>query len=229
MFGQAASQTIAVDIVSDVVCPWCFLGKKHFEAALAMVPDLDVEVTWRPFQLDPTVPAGGRDYREHMKAKFGDLSGLRETQGRLVQLGADFDIAYAFDSIERAVNTLDAHRLIRFAGEAGVQDAVVERLFRAYFEEGVDIGDRAELARLAGEAGLDEDVIEQRLSGDDGRKEVETEIATAQRVGVTGVPCFIIASKYAVSGAQPPEALAGALRQVAAEMSGASTGSPNIA
>ena len=140
---------MTIDIVSDAVCPWCYVGKRRLEAALAGSGDANVAVQWRPFQLDPTIPSEGLDRQAYMRAKFRDDARLAEVHQRLKALGAEVGIKFDFAAIKRSPNTLDAHRLIRWAGEAGVQDAVVERLFSAYFERGEDIGDRDVLARIA--------------------------------------------------------------------------------
>jgi predicted DsbA family dithiol-disulfide isomerase len=209
MEGPPMPQPLVIDVVSDVVCPWCYLGKKRLEAALKSEPQ--AEIRWRPFQLDPTIPPEGLDRKAYMRAKFGDGPRLGEVHARLRALGAEVGVAFDFEAIRRSPNTLDAHRLIRFATEAGVADAVAERLFADYFERGRDIGDRAVLVEVARDCGLG--AIAARLDGDEGVNEVRQEIAAAQRMGVEGVPFFIFASKFAVSGAQPVEVLEQALAQ----------------
>lgn len=211
-------QKLRIDVVSDVVCPWCYLGQKRLDAAIAASPDVDVAVSWRPFQLDPTIPAEGMDRKAYMHAKFGDEERLREAHARLEALGEAEGIDYAFDAIKVSPNTLDAHRVIRWAGAAGeeAQNRLVRHLFRLYFEEGKDIGDHAVLAGAAREAGMDGAVVESLLASDADRDAVAEEAATASRMGVTGVPCFLFEGKYAVMGAQEPSALADAIRQIAA-------------
>lgn len=209
------SRSVTIDVVIDVVCPWCFVGKRRLDAALAELQDLDVGVRYRPFQLDPTLPEGGKDRTEYMKAKFGDLRRVDEVHKRLVDMGQDLDIAFAFDLIERAPNTLDAHRLIRWAQAEGLGDQAVEHLFKLYFEEGADIGDRAVLAAAAEAIGLDGSEVQDRLDAGTDVDDVRREIDEAQRIGVTGVPFTILAGQYAISGAQPTEVFAGAIRQVA--------------
>jgi len=206
----AMLEPLVIDVVSDVVCPWCFLGKRRLDAAIAQTGG--AQVRWRPFQLDPTIPAGGLERKAYMSAKFRDEARLAEVHARLTALGEEAGIAFDFEAIARAPNTLDAHRLIRFASEAGKADEVVERLFCAYFERGQDIGDRAVLAEIG--AGLDD--IEARLASEEGVAEVQAEIAFAQRGGVEGVPFFIFAQKYAVSGAQSAEVLAQAISEARA-------------
>lgn len=200
---------IVIDVVSDVVCPWCYVGKRRLEAALRAAGE--VEVRWRPFQLDATIPAQGLDRQAYMRAKFGDGPRLAEAHARLKTLGEEVGVAFDFAAIRRSPNTLDAHRLIRFAGEAGAADAVVERLFSDYFVQGRDIGDRAVLIEAARACGLDGEAVAARLASGEGSDEVRAEIETAQRDGVQGVPFFIFASKYAVSGAQSEEVLAQAI------------------
>jgi hypothetical protein len=210
------SEPLVIDIVSDVVCPWCYVGKKHIEKALTNMPDIDAVVRWHPFQLDPSIPAEGYDRKAYMAKKFGDGGQLKAAHERLEALGNSNGIAFQFDAISRSPNTLDAHRLIRWADEAGVQDAVVSSLFQSYFEEGLDIGDRSVLAFIAGKAGMDSDLVTARLETDMDVESVRAEIAEAGRIGVSGVPFFILAQKLAVSGAQPSEVLMDAIRQAMA-------------
>lgn len=210
--------TLTVDVVSDVVCPWCFIGQKRLDKAIAAIDDVEVHIRWRPFQLDPTVPPQGKDRREYMLAKFGSDERIREIHARIEPLGEAEGIAFAFDAIKVAPNTLDAHRLIRWAGAAGeaVQNRLVRRLFQLNFEEGANIGDHAVLMEAAREAGMDASVVETLLPTDADVEAVRTEIATASRMGVTGVPCFLLEGRYAVMGAQDADTLADAIRQVAA-------------
>jgi predicted DsbA family dithiol-disulfide isomerase len=206
---------LTIDVVSDAVCPWCFVGKRRLEAALGELGDLPVEVRWRPFQLDPTIPRDGMSRADYLARKFGP-DRVKAMNERLAGVGAEAGIPFAFDRIARSPNTLDAHRLIRWAQASGRQTDIVERLFRAYFVNGEDIGDRDTLARVAGECGLDRDAIRARLDSGDDEDAVREEIAVAQRIGVTGVPFFILDGKFGVAGAQPPEALVAAVRQALA-------------
>jgi predicted DsbA family dithiol-disulfide isomerase len=210
-------ETLIIDIVSDVVCPWCYVGKKHLEAALAEMPEIDAVVRWHPFQLDPTIPPEGFDRKSYMRQKFGDDGRLEAAHQRLEMLGAQNGIGFQFGAITRSPNTLDAHRLIRWASDAGLQDTMVQSLFQAYFEEGRDIGDRAVLALIAERAGLEADAILERLGSDDDAENISIEIAEAGRIGVTGVPFFILAQKLAVSGAQPADVLIDAIKQALAD------------
>jgi predicted DsbA family dithiol-disulfide isomerase len=212
-----AENAITVDVVSDVVCPWCFIGQKRLDKAIAAVGDVEVHVRWRPFQLDPTIPPSGMDRRQYMLGKFGSEERISQIHARIEPLGDAEDIRFAFDAIKVAPNTLDAHRVIRWAGAAGedVQNRLVRRLFQLNFEEGANLGDHAVLTEAAREAGMDASVVETLLPTDADVEAVRNEIATASRMGITGVPCFLLEGKYAVMGAQEADALADAIRQVA--------------
>lgn len=211
---------LTVDIVSDVMCPWCYIGKKRLETAIASLdPSMEIELAWRPFQLDPTLPKEGKDRRRYLEEKFGSPERAGQAYASIREAGAVEGIPFDFEAIKVSSNTLDAHRLIRWAASAGdaVQDRVVERLFRMYFIEGKNIGDNANLLEAASAAGMDEPVVRALLDSDKDRTEVLQEIDTAQRMGVTGVPCFILDRRYAVMGAQPAEALARAINELAAQ------------
>ncbi len=208
---------LTVDVVSDVMCPWCFIGKRRLERALADAPELPVEVAWHPFQLDPTLPPEGRDRRAYLEDKFGGAEGAREVYAQIEAVGAEEGIAFAFDRIERSPNTLDAHRLIRWAGIEGAQDRVVERLFEMYFLEGTNLAEPSSLVAAAVDAGMDGAVVERLLGGEADKDAVRGEIEAAQRMGITGVPCFIVDARYAVVGAQPPEVLVDAMRTALAD------------
>ena len=210
------SEQVVIDIISDVVCPWCYVGKKHIEKALENMPELDAVIRWHPFQLDPSIPLEGYDRKVYMAEKFGDDGRLKAAHERLEALGAENGIAFQFAAIQRSPNTLNAHRLIRWANEAGVQDAVVSALFQAYFEDGLDIGETSVLSFIAGKVGMDGDGIAARLETDLDTDSIRAEIAEAGRIGVSGVPFFILDQKLAVSGAQPSEVLMDALRQAIA-------------
>ncbi len=213
----AEYDALTIDVVSDVVCPWCYVGEKRLEAALAeeLQP---VAVRWHPYQLDPTIPEGGLDRAEYMERKFGRDGRLKSVKDQLVRLGAEVGISFAFDRIERAPNTIDAHRLIRWAGSAGVQREVVDRLFRAYFVEGRDIGDRAVLLDVTAASGLDADIVAGLLAEGVDADAVRGEISEAQAIGVTGVPFFIFAGRIGVPGAQDVPLLRRAMTQARAAM-----------
>lgn len=205
MSDEARPRRIAIDVVSDAVCPWCYIGKKNLEAALADLDDVSAEIHWRPYQLDPTIPPDGVDRRAYLQRKFGPR--VSEIYGRVKEAGSVAGIDFAFEQIERSPNTLDAHRLIRWSWSAGAQDAVVERLFTDFFIAGKDIGDRAVLLEAAGACGMDADVVAALLEGDADKESVREEIASAQNLGVTGVPFFIFDGRFGLPGAQPPDVL----------------------
>jgi len=209
--------TIEIDVISDVMCPWCYIGKRRLEKALAMVPEVKVDVRWRPFQLDHTIPETGMDRQTYLKNKFGSAEQAAEVYGPVRAAGADEEIPFEFEKIKVSPNTLNAHRVIRWAMAEGVQDAVVERLFQLYFLEGANLTDKTVLADAAVQAGLDRIVVERLLAGDADMAETQAEIAQVQKMGVTGVPAFIIGNRYAVMGAREPEAIAQAIAQVAKE------------
>ena len=196
-----------IDIVSDTVCPWCFIGKRRIGRAMAMRPDVKFELFWRPYRLDPTIPREGVDRRAYLKAKFGD-SPRSSAMGEAIRSeGASEGISFAFDKIAKSPNTLNSHRLVRWSLSAGVQDAVVERLFQAYFIDGRDIGDPAVLAAVASEAGMDGELVSSLLAGDADLESVEREAGLASEMGITGVPTFIFDSKFMISGAREAELL----------------------
>ncbi len=212
--------SVNIDVVSDVMCPWCYIGKKKLDEALSSLPDdVDVDIRWRPYQLDPTLPKLGKDRQAYLSEKFGGEDRAREIYSRIVDAGREENIPFEFDRIAVSPNTLDAHRVIRWAASEapGVQDRLVEILFRMFFTEGKNIGDNAVLLEAAEEAGMDRAITEGLLTGDADRTEVEQEIEVARKMGVTGVPCFILENKYAVMGAQPADVLANAIREVAGE------------
>jgi predicted DsbA family dithiol-disulfide isomerase len=206
-----------IDIVSDTVCPWCFVGKRKLERAIAMRPDMTFDIRWRAFRLDPNIPREGVDRRAYMKAKFGDGPRNSAMSDALKAAGASVDIAFAFDRIEKRPDTVDSHRLIRWAASAGKQNEIVERLFRAYFEEGRDIGDQAVLVDVAAAAGMDVELVSDLLAKDTDRALIEEEDALAHRMGVSGVPTFIFANKYLISGAHDADKLVKVIDHTLAE------------
>lgn len=208
--------TVLIDVVSDVICPWCFLGKRRLDKAIAMLDGLNVEVAWRPFLLDPTIPAKGLSRQGYLTAKFG-AEQLRTLHDPLLDAAREDGVPYNLAAITRTPNTLDAHRVIRWAHAAGLQHAVAERLFMAYWSEGKDVGNHAVLAAEAGAVGLDGDKVLADLASDRDADKVRGEIAMANRMGINGVPTFVIGRKYAVVGAQAAAVLADAIRQAAAE------------
>ncbi len=196
-----------IDFISDTVCPWCFIGKRRLGRAIAMRPAISFDVRYRPYRLDPSVPKGGLERDAYLTAKFGKNGGVEEAQKIIAAEGAKEGIEFDFAAIRRAPNTLDSHRLIRWAALTGAQDEVVERLFAAYFENGEDIGDIRVLADIADTSGMDGAQVADMLESDQDLVLVEREDQLAREMGVTGVPAMIFANKVAVSGAREPEVL----------------------
>ncbi len=212
-------ENVTIDVVSDVVCPWCYLGKKRLEQAIEAVADeLNVSVTFRPYQLNPEMPPQGVDHKKHLAEKLGGKDAVDRAHGMLSDLGHEAGIDFHFEQIALSPNTLDAHRLLRWAAIEGpdVQSRVSLALFKAYFEDGRNIGDRKVLLDIAESAGMDRAVVTALYSAGADVDSVKEEIGLARQMGVTGVPCFIIDNKYAVMGAQTADVLVEALREVAA-------------
>jgi predicted DsbA family dithiol-disulfide isomerase len=211
-----STSPLTIDVVSDVVCPWCFIGKRNLEAALDGLDETrPVVVRWHPFELNPELPPQGIDRRDYLERKFGGPERANEIYARVREAGARAGIAFDFDRIQRQPNTREAHRLIAWAQARGEGDALVERLFDAYFLEGRFIGDRDELARIATEAGIDAAAAREFLSSGLGADEVALAESRAQQLGISGVPFFIFDGRVGLSGAHPPEAIREAMRQAA--------------
>lgn len=206
---------VSVQVISDVICPWCFIGKRRLEKAVAAHGG-PVRVRWLPFQLNPQMPKEGVSRREYRTRKFGTWERSLELDAQVAAAGVGEGIPFAFDRMERTPNTLVAHRLIWLAEQEGVQDAVVEALFRAYFTEGRDIGDRQTLLDVVAEAGLDRGNAEGVLTGGGGQEAIREAEELARRVRVEGVPFFVINGRVTLSGAQPPEAFLAAFKQALA-------------
>ena len=197
---------VRIDVFSDTICPWCWIGKRRLERTLEARPDLDAETVWHAFQLNPQMPAGGMGRREYLESKFGGADSARAVYGRVIAEGARESLPFDFDAIPRTPNTLDSHRLVRWAaGRAPGQTPMVEALFDAYFARGRDVGDVEVLAQVASAAGFDEEGAREMLASDAGRSEVLREDAQARAAGISGVPCFILDGKVAVPGAAEPE------------------------
>jgi predicted DsbA family dithiol-disulfide isomerase len=206
--------SIEIDIYSDVICPWCYLGKKRLEAALeATGKKTKVQVSFLPFELNPDTPPEGLDHKAHLAAKFGGENALKAAHDRLAQLGKEAGIEYRFDSIQRTPNTFNAHRLLWLAGKEGKGNEAHNAFFKACFTDGKDIGDERVLTGLAVSVGLDKHKVERFLDSREGEKEVREAEEKAYELGVTGVPFFIFNGKFAVSGAQSVEAFVKALEQ----------------
>jgi len=214
-----------IDVVSDVVCPWCYIGKRRLAAALNRIAqrrgDVDFRVSWHPFQLNPELPADGVDRKRYLEDKFGGPERAAEIYARVREAGASVGIPFAFERVLRQPNTLDAHRLIGWAQRQRAADGLVEALFRAYFIDGRYLGDRGELAAIAAEAGFAAAAAQTMLDGAEGVDEVRSMDARVRELGVTGVPFFIFDNRFAVSGAQEPEALVGVIEEALAAEAGA--------
>jgi len=211
-------ERVTVDVISDIVCPWCYLGKARLELAIAEVQDeLGVDVNWRPYQLDPDASSEGADYRTHLINKFGSAERLDQMQDSLRDHGREIGIAFRFEDIKVRANTMDGHRLLHWARieSQEIQDRVATALFKAHFEEGLNVADRVVLTEIAARCGLDPALIGNLLASDADKDTVFSEIEAAQKMGVNGVPFLIFDGQYAVSGAQTPDVLANALRDIA--------------
>lgn len=207
-----------IDVISDTVCPWCYIGKRRLERALAARPNMTFEVRWRAYRLDPTVPREGYDRKAYLEAKFGNSERVRAMGEAIRAAGEGEGIAFDYDRILKTPNTTDSHRLVRWAESAGVQNEVVERLFAAYFEQGLDIGNLKVLAAIAAEAGMDGGLAGDLLARDTDIDLVEREDAIAHKMGVSGVPIFIFGNKYSATGAHEPEILLQVIDKVAGEL-----------
>jgi predicted DsbA family dithiol-disulfide isomerase len=209
-------QPLLIDLVADVVCPWCYLGWRRVRSAVALRPDVEPLIVWRPYQLDPRLPEQGVDRKAYMAGKFKDPVKLKAVHTALVEAGAEEGIVFNFDAIALSPNTSAAHRLIRWAHGAGKQDAVVEGLFAAYFTDGRDIGDPQVLAQIGAAAGLDPATILKSLAEGVDKQTIAHEHAMAVQGGITGVPFAIFGGKLAVVGAESAENIAQAIDQALA-------------
>jgi len=194
-----------IDIISDPICPWCYIGKTRLDRALETNPNHDFIIEWHPYQLNPTMPYDGMDRREYLETKFGGQEGAMKVYSQIDQTAREMGLELNFAGIKRTPNTIDAHRLVLWAGIEGKQNAVVDRLFKAYFKEGRDISEHSVLVRIAAAAGMDGDAVRTLLKGDANIDDIRTRDAKSRESGVQGVPCFIIDNHYVVSGAQPTE------------------------
>ncbi len=213
-YNRVMTARMRIDIFSDTVCPWCFLGKRRFELALAQRPHLEPQVTWRPFELNPDMPWDGVDRAQYLSAKIGDPSRVAELEAALTQQGEAIGVRFRFDRIERMPNSRRSHLLIAHAARHGLQSRLKDRVMQAYFEEGADIGDPDELVRLGVEAGLAEREARAALvlrEGQDGVVAAERHAAT---LGITAVPTFIFDGQYTLAGAHDPASMAKILDQV---------------
>jgi predicted DsbA family dithiol-disulfide isomerase len=208
---------LPIEMVSDVVCPWCFIGKRRLEKAIALKPDIPVEVRFHPFFLNPWVPREGISREEYLVTKFGSVERYNSNAQRVADAARGEGLVYSFDKIKRQPNTLDCHRLILWAGEIGNAARMKQRIMDLYFTEGGDLTDREVLVQAAADSGLDADLIRQRLASEDDVARVEQAANSAKEAGIDGVPCFILGGLVAVSGAQAPEHIAQAIERAANE------------
>ncbi|MGA8750876.1 MAG: DsbA family oxidoreductase [Pseudolabrys sp.] len=212
---MSSHQPVRIDVISDVVCPWCFIGKRRLEKALALNPDIPVEVHWRPYFLNDWIPREGISREQYLTTKFGSVDRYKGIAQRVSAAAAADGLTYAMDKISRQPNTLDAHRLIRWAGGIGKAAEMKQRLMDLYFTEGADLTNHAVLVQAAADVGLDPEDVRAALQSDQDVADVEREAASAKEAGIEGVPCFILDGKFAISGAQAPEYLAEAIERVA--------------
>ncbi|WP_413933599.1 DsbA family oxidoreductase [Nitrospira sp. BLG_1] len=209
------ARALYIDVYSDVICPWCYVGKRRLERALnGWNGSVPVKISWKPFQLNPAMPKSGMDRRQYLDAKFGGPEAAQSIYDHVAAAGTAERIPFAFDRIARTPNTFAAHRLIWLAGHQGKQDEMVEMLFRRYFVESSDIGNVETLAQAAADVGLDRTAIEAFLAGDEGGNEVQAEEAAGRRLGIRAVPYFVINGTSVLSGAQPPEEFLAAFREI---------------
>ena len=215
---------IRLDIISDIACPWCYVGKAYLDRALESRPDHPFLIEWHPFQLNPDMPKDGMDRRAYLEAKFGGKEGAVRAYAPLIGHAEAAGIELNLDRITRQPNTLDAHRLIHWAGLEGRQTAMVSALFRAIWRDGRDVGDPETLLDIAGEVGLDRQMMERLLGSDSDAEDISARDAHARGRGVTGVPTFVIANQHVVQGAQPTETWIQIIDDVAAELAAAESG-----
>jgi predicted DsbA family dithiol-disulfide isomerase len=210
-------EPLTIDVVSDVVCPWCFIGKRRLEKAIALKPDIAVKVRYRPYFLNPWVPRAGISREEYLTTKFGSVDRYKANAQRIVMAAREEGLAYNMDAIARQPNTTDCHRLILWSGEIGDPARMKQRLMDLYFTEGADLSDPEVLVGAARDCGMDAGEVRRWLASDKDVAEVEAEAEAAKNAGIDGVPCFILGGVFAVSGAQSPEYLADAIERAAAE------------
>jgi predicted DsbA family dithiol-disulfide isomerase len=209
---------LQIDIVSDVVCPWCYIGKRRIENALKLAPDVPVAVTWRPFFLNPWIPREGIDRATYLETKFGSVEAYSGIAQRVVAAAGEEGLSYRPETVKRQPNTIDCHRLIHWAEASGQAAAVKQRLMELYFRDGGDLSQSETLVQAAADVGLDADDIRRRLATDQDVELISGWAKEASDKGISGVPTYVFAGKYAVSGAQPAEQLARAIRDVSAEV-----------
>ena len=212
---------VKLDIISDPICPWCYIGKTNLDKALAQVPDHPFTIEWHPFQLNPDMPAGGMDRRAYLEGKFGGKEGAVKAYAPVVEFAEKAGALINFDKIEKTPNTIDAHRLIHWAGIEQRQSFDVDLLFKAYFVDGRDIGDHEVLADIADTAEMDAAMVTKLLASDADIAEIRARDAHSRKMGVNSVPTFIVAQQHAVPGAQPPEMWLKAMADIMEQIAGA--------
>jgi predicted DsbA family dithiol-disulfide isomerase len=209
---------LQIDVVSDVVCPWCYIGKRRIENALALVPDVPVELNFRPFFLNPWVPREGISREDYLTRKFGSVEAYKGIAGRVVAAAGEEGLTYRPDLVKRQPNTIDCHRLIHWAEASGKAPEMKQRLMELYFRDGGDLTDANVLVQAAADVGLDVEDVRRRLATDEDVALISVQAQDAAEKGISGVPTYVFAQKYAVSGAQDPNLLARAIRQVSEEI-----------
>jgi predicted DsbA family dithiol-disulfide isomerase len=210
-------EALQIDVVSDVVCPWCFIGKRRLEQAIALCPDIPVEVNFRPYFLNPWVPRAGMSRTDYLTKKFGSVERYGEIAQRVATAAAEEGLTYAVDKMSRQPNTLDSHRVIFWARNSGAQACVKQRLMDFYFTEGANLSDQEVLVKAATECGMDGEEVRRLLATDTDVERVTQEAESARSAGINGVPTFIFGRAFSTSGAQPPETLAEIIAYAAAE------------
>ena len=191
-----------IDIISDPICPWCYIGKTRLDRALELNPTHNFIIEWHPFQLNPTMPKDGMDRREYLEAKFGGQKEAIEVYSNIDKTATETGLSLNFGGIKRTPNTIDAHRLILWAGIEGRQNSIIDRLFKAYFQEGRDISEHSVLTRIASAAGMDQDVVRSLLKSDADKEDIKARDTDARKRGIQGVPAFVVANEYVIQGAQ---------------------------
>jgi len=227
---QAHGPALELQIVSDAICPWCYVAKRHLKVALAQLASegLHLKVHWMPFELNPDMPKAGLDRKQYRSRKFGSWEKSQSLDAGVTAAGKAAGVEFRHDLMQRTPNTFDSHRLVWLAGQEGVQDAVVEALFHAYFSEGKDVGDAGILADVAAEAGMDRERVKAFLAGAGGAEEVLLEIDLGRRAGTQGVPTFVLNGQPLFSGAQPAAVMAAAFREIAAESAKNAMEAPDV-
>lgn len=212
---------IKLDILSDPICPWCYIGKANLDRALEAAPNHPFAIEWHPFQLNPDMPEGGMDRRTYLETKFGGKENAVAVYARIAEAAEKAGLKINFEGIEKTPNTINAHRLIHWAGLEGRQTAIVSRLFKAYFEEGRDIGDLSVLLDIAEGAGMDRAMTERLFASDADAEDIRARDAHARERGVTGVPTFVLANQHVLPGAQPPELWAQVISEISEKIADA--------